>query len=113
MKKEHIDTNSLAHTKWNCKYHMVIINVEIKIEYSIFFAYEHIYFCNWEKSIINILSDQTSIFLLKVSVRSPVSISKHLENDYIQHKNTRYQLLQVVQFLNSTPGYYVLFRLMR
>ena len=23
MKKEHIDTNSLAHTKWNCKYHIV------------------------------------------------------------------------------------------
>ena len=23
MKKEQIDTNSLAHTKWNCKYHIV------------------------------------------------------------------------------------------
>jgi len=23
MKKETIDTNSLAHTKWNCKYHIV------------------------------------------------------------------------------------------
>ena len=23
MKKESIDTNSLAHTKWNCKYHIV------------------------------------------------------------------------------------------
>ena len=23
MKKENIDTNSLAHTKWNCKYHIV------------------------------------------------------------------------------------------
>ena len=23
MKKEHIDTNSLAHTNWNCKYHIV------------------------------------------------------------------------------------------
>ena len=23
MEKEHIDTNSLAHTKWNCKYHIV------------------------------------------------------------------------------------------
>ena len=23
MKKEHIDTNSLAHTKWDCKYHIV------------------------------------------------------------------------------------------
>ena len=23
MKKEHIDTSSLAHTKWNCKYHIV------------------------------------------------------------------------------------------
>ncbi len=23
MKKERIDTNSLAHTKWNCKYHIV------------------------------------------------------------------------------------------
>ena len=23
MKKEAIDTNSLAHTKWNCKYHIV------------------------------------------------------------------------------------------
>ena len=24
MKKETIDTNSLAHTKWNCKYHIVL-----------------------------------------------------------------------------------------
>ena len=23
MKKENIDVNSLAHTKWNCKYHIV------------------------------------------------------------------------------------------
>ena len=23
MKKETIDTSSLAHTKWNCKYHIV------------------------------------------------------------------------------------------
>ena len=23
MNKENIDTNSLAHTKWNCKYHIV------------------------------------------------------------------------------------------
>ena len=23
MKKEAIDTSSLAHTKWNCKYHIV------------------------------------------------------------------------------------------
>ena len=23
MKKENIDTNSLAHTKWDCKYHIV------------------------------------------------------------------------------------------
>ena len=23
MKKESINTNSLAHTKWNCKYHIV------------------------------------------------------------------------------------------
>ena len=23
MSKENIDTNSLAHTKWNCKYHIV------------------------------------------------------------------------------------------
>ena len=23
MKKEEINTNSLAHTKWNCKYHIV------------------------------------------------------------------------------------------
>ncbi len=23
MKKEEISTNSLAHTKWNCKYHIV------------------------------------------------------------------------------------------
>ena len=25
MKKEQIDTNSLAHTKWNCKYHIVLL----------------------------------------------------------------------------------------
>ena len=23
MKKDYIDSNSLAHTKWNCKYHIV------------------------------------------------------------------------------------------
>ena len=23
MKKDNIDTSSLAHTKWNCKYHIV------------------------------------------------------------------------------------------
>ena len=23
MKKDNIDTNGLAHTKWNCKYHIV------------------------------------------------------------------------------------------
>ena len=23
MKKENIDVNGLAHTKWNCKYHIV------------------------------------------------------------------------------------------
>jgi len=27
MKKEIIDTRSLAHTKWNCKYHMLNIVV--------------------------------------------------------------------------------------
>ena len=24
MKKENIDINSLSHTKWNCKYHIVV-----------------------------------------------------------------------------------------
>ena len=23
MKKDNVDANSLAHTKWNCKYHIV------------------------------------------------------------------------------------------
>ena len=30
MKKDNIDSNSLAHTKWNCKYHIVFAPILVQ-----------------------------------------------------------------------------------
>ena len=58
MKKESIDTNSLAHTKWNCKYHIVFAP---KYRRKVFYGEKRAEIgkilrelCNWKKvNIIN------------------------------------------------------------
>ena len=32
----HMDNNSLSHTKWNCKYHMVLCQEKVQIKYNQF-----------------------------------------------------------------------------
>ena len=40
MKKEQIDTNSLAHTKWNCKYHIhILVSIPPKMSISGFMGH--------------------------------------------------------------------------
>lgn len=58
MKKENIDVNSLAHTKWNCKYHIVFAP---KYRRKVFYGEKRAEIgkilrelCNWKKvNIIN------------------------------------------------------------
>mgnify|MGYP006802531695 CR=1 FL=1 len=77
MKKEHIDTNGLAHTKWNCKYHIVFAP---KFRRKVFYESKRLEIgkmirelCKWKE--VNLIEGEVCLDHVHILVEIPPKLS--------------------------------------
>ena len=90
MKKEQIDTNSLAHTKWNCKYHIVFAP---KYRRKVFYADKRLEIreilrklCEWKG--VEIIEGEMAIDHVHILVEIPPKISVSGFMGYLKGKSS-------------------------